>query len=26
VLWTPEAEQDRASIWEYIATGDPHAA
>ncbi|MET0027479.1 MAG: type II toxin-antitoxin system RelE/ParE family toxin [Candidatus Thiodiazotropha sp.] len=26
VIWTPEAEQDRADIWDYIATDDPVAA
>ena len=26
VVWTPEAEQDRADIWDYIATDDPDAA
>ncbi|HET7266488.1 MAG TPA: type II toxin-antitoxin system RelE/ParE family toxin [Oleiagrimonas sp.] len=26
VLWTPEAEQDRADIWDYIAADNPHAA
>ncbi len=26
VVWTPEAEQDRTNIWEYIAADDPHAA
>lgn len=26
VLWTPEAEQDRDDIWEYIATDSPRAA
>lgn len=26
VIWTPEAEQDRAAIWEYIARDNPQAA
>ena len=26
VIWTPEAEQDRADVWEYIAADNPHAA
>lgn len=26
VIWTPEAEQDRADVWDYIAADDPHAA
>jgi toxin ParE1/3/4 len=26
VVWTPEAEQDRADVWDYIAADDPHAA
>lgn len=26
VIWTPEAEQDRAAIWDYIARDNPHAA
>lgn len=26
VVWTPEAEQDRIDVWEYIATDNPHAA
>jgi addiction module RelE/StbE family toxin len=26
VVWTPEAEQDRADIWEYIAADSPQAA
>jgi len=26
VIWTPEAEQDRIDIWEYIAADNPHAA
>ena len=26
VIWTPEAEQDRADVWGYIATDNPHAA
>jgi addiction module RelE/StbE family toxin len=26
VVWTPEAQQDRADIWDYIATDNPHAA
>jgi addiction module RelE/StbE family toxin len=26
VIWTPEAEQDRADIWDYIAADNPHAA
>lgn len=26
VIWTPEAEQDRADVWDYIATDNPHAA
>lgn len=26
VVWTPEAEQDRAGIWDYIASNDPGTA
>lgn len=26
VIWTPEAQLDRADIWEYIATDNPRAA
>lgn len=26
VIWTPEAEQDRADIWDYIAADNPSAA
>ena len=26
VIWTPEAQQDRADIWDYIATDSPRAA
>lgn len=26
VIWTPEAEQDRAEVWDYIAANNPHAA
>ena len=26
VIWTPEAEQDRLDIWEYIALDSPAAA
>ena len=26
VVWTPEAEQDRADIWDYIADDHPSAA
>lgn len=26
VVWTPEAEQDRADIWDYIAADNPLAA
>ena len=26
VRWTPEAEQDRAAIWDYLAARDPQAA
>lgn len=26
VIWTPEAEQDRIDVWEYIAEDNPHAA
>ena len=26
VIWTPEAQQDRADIWDYIAAHNPHAA
>ncbi len=26
VIWTPEAEQDRAMIWDYIARDNPIAA
>lgn len=26
VVWTPEAEQDRVDIWDYIADDNPSAA
>ena len=26
VIWTPEAEQDRVDVWDYIAADNPHAA
>ena len=26
VVWTPDAEQDRAEIWDYIAADSPAAA
>lgn len=26
VIWTPEAQQDRADVWDYIADDDPRAA
>lgn len=26
VIWTPEAEQDRADVWDYIAADNPLAA
>jgi plasmid stabilization system protein ParE len=26
VRWTPEAEQDRREVWDYIATDNPRAA
>ena len=26
VFWTPEAQQDRSDIWDYIATDNPRAA
>ena len=26
VLWTPEAQQDRVDIWDYITAGNPRAA
>ncbi len=26
IVWTPEAEQDRSAIWEYIAARNPDAA
>lgn len=26
VIWTPEAQQDRADVWDYIAADDPRAA
>ncbi|HEU0065979.1 MAG TPA: type II toxin-antitoxin system RelE/ParE family toxin [Sphingomonas sp.] len=26
VRWTPDAEQDRAAIWDYLETRDPDAA
>jgi toxin ParE1/3/4 len=26
VRWTPEAEQDRAAIWDYLEARDPQAA
>ena len=25
-MWTPEAEQDRTAIWDYLEAGDPDAA
>ena len=25
VIWTPEAERDRAEVWDYIAADNPHA-
>ena len=26
IVWTPEAEQDRAAIWDYLVARDPAAA
>lgn len=26
VVWTPEAQQDRADVWDYIAVDNPRAA
>ena len=26
VIWTPEAQQDRADVWDYIAAENPRAA
>ncbi|MHB1641994.1 MAG: type II toxin-antitoxin system RelE/ParE family toxin [Acidithiobacillus sp.] len=26
IIWTPEAQQDRADVWEYIAADNPRAA
>jgi toxin ParE1/3/4 len=26
VIWTPEAQEDRADVWDYIAADNPHAA
>jgi addiction module RelE/StbE family toxin len=26
VIWTSEAQQDRADVWNYIAADNPHAA
>lgn len=26
VIWTPEAQQDRADVWDYIAADNPNAA
>ena len=26
VVWTPQAQQDRADVWDYIATDNPQAA
>jgi len=26
VVWTPEAQQDRIDVWEYIAADNPHSA
>ena len=26
VIWTPEAQQDRADVWRHIATDNPRAA
>ncbi len=26
VVWTPEAQQDRAEVWDYIAADNPRAA
>ncbi len=26
IIWTPEAEQDRAAIWDYLEARDPDAA
>lgn len=26
VIWTPEAQQDRADVWDFIAADDPRAA
>lgn len=26
VVWTPEAQQDRADVWDYIASDNPRAS
>ena len=26
VIWTPEADQDRIDVWDYIVADNPHAA
>ena len=26
IIWTPEAQQDRADVWDYIAADSPRAA
>ncbi len=26
IVWTPQAQQDRADIWDFIATDNPNAA
>lgn len=26
IVWTPEAQQDRADVWDYIAADNPRAA
>lgn len=26
VIWTPEAQRDRADVWDYITADNPHAA
>lgn len=26
IIWTPEAQQDRADVWDYIAADNPRAA
>ena len=26
VIWTPEAQQDRSDVWDYIAANNPRAA